>query len=169
MFRSLRRVFVWSCQHGFTILAVFLVVGYGTTFLKPGPAQADEAVDDLKKVALSDAALSQRLMAVEALKEKGSNVAIDALADIAENGDLKIAIAACAQLGRVKTSGSKGELKTLLEKSTLGVHVRTAAASAIAEHWKDSGDMSYLEGKCESNDALKAHFAEIKKRVYKSE
>jgi hypothetical protein len=65
MIRSLRRVFVWGCQHGFTILAVFLVVGYSLSLLKPGPAQADEEVDLLKSVALSDLAMEDRLIALE--------------------------------------------------------------------------------------------------------
>jgi len=169
MFRHFRRVGIWGMENAFGLLLVVALLAVGPVLLRPGPARADEAVNDLKQVALSDIALGERLLALEALKEKGSEAAVEALADIAASGDLRIAVAACAQLGRVKSSGSKGELKTLLEKSSLGVHVRTAAASAIAEHWKDSGDMDYLEGKCESNDALKAHYAELKKRVYKDE
>jgi len=96
MFRSLRRVFVWGCKHGFTILAVFLVVGYGTTFLKPRPAQADEAVDLLKSVALSDLAMEDRLMALEELKGKGSSSARTALVEIAGKADLPVAMAAVA-------------------------------------------------------------------------
>ncbi len=168
MFRSLRRVVVWSCQHGFTILAVFLVVGYGTTFLKPRPAQADEEVDILKEVALSDVGLGERLMALEGLKDLGSSAALDALKAIAEKGSLPVAAGACAQLGRVNSSSSKSKLKTLLEDSNLNVKVRMAAASCIAEHWKDSGDLSYLESKCASDDDLKAHCAVIKGKVFKN-
>ncbi len=166
MFRSLRRVFVWSCQHGFTILAVFLVVGYGTTFLKPRPAQADEAVDILKSVALSDLAMEDRLMALEELQLKGGSAARTALVEIAGKADLPVAMAACAQLGRIRTSDSKGNLKTLLEDTKGRDEVRLAAATCIALHWKDSGDISYLEVKCSGNTKLSAQLAEIKSRVY---
>ena len=168
MFKGIRRVGIWGMEHVVSLSVVVSLV-MAATLLGIGSARADEAVDDLKKVALSDVAFTERLLALETLKEKGSDAAVDALAEIVASGDIRIAVAACAQLGRVNTSGSKGELKTILEKSSLGVHVRTAAASAIAEHWKDSGDMSYLEEKCEGNSKLEAHFAELKSRVYKSE
>ena len=169
MYRGIRRVGIWGMENVLALCGVLVLV-IGATHFEVGSARADdEAVDELKQVALSDVALNQRLLALEALKEKGSDAALEALAAIAERGDLRIAVAACAQLGRVKSSGSKDELKAVLEKSSLGVNVRIAAASAIAEHWKDSGDMSYLEDKCRSNDALKAHYVELKTRVYKSE
>lgn len=166
MIRSLRRVFVWGCQHGFTILAVFLVVGYSLSLLKPGPAQADEAVDILKSVALSDVAMEDKLCALEELKEKGSSAARAALVEIAEKAELRVAMAACAQLGRVKSSDSKGDLKGLLEDGGNRIEVRLAAATGIATHWKDSGDISYLEGKCSGNTKLSAHLTEVKSRVY---
>ena len=107
MYRRFRQVGVWGMKNALSLLVGILLVGLGTAILQPGPARADESVDKIKKVALSDVSLSQRLMALETLKQKGSEAAVDALADIAAKGDLKIAVAACAQLGRVKTSGSK--------------------------------------------------------------
>ena len=169
MIRSLRSVFVWGCKHGFAVLAVFLVAGYGTTFLKSRPAQADEAVDKLVQVALSDVSLSQRLLALEALKVDGGESAVAGLKKIAEEGDLHVAAAACAQLGRTKSSGSKTGLKALLADTDLSNEVLIAAASAIAEHWKDRGDKGYLEDKSEGNETLEAHYAVLKTRVYGDE
>ena len=167
MFRMFRRHHRWTMRHGFALLFSFLGAGYGLSLLSPGLASADPAVEDLKSVALSDVALNQRLAALEALKEVGSTSALDALEAIAGKGDLPVATAACAQLGRAQTSASKGRLKALLEDSGLAVEVRIAAASCIAEHWKDSGDLSYLESKCDSDEDLKAHAAVLKSRVYK--
>ena len=167
MFRMFRRHRLWAMRHGFALLFSFLAAGYGLSLLAPGPALADPEVADLEKVALSDVALNQRLAALEALKALGSSSALDALEAIAGKGDLPVAAAACAQLGRAGTSASKGRLKALLEDTGLAVEVRIAAASCIAEHWKDSGDLSYLESKCDSDEDLKAHAAVLKSRVYK--
>jgi hypothetical protein len=148
-------------------ILLFIAAGLLLPLLRPAPAQADEEVDGLKNVALSDVALNQRLAALEALKVLGSSGAMDALEEVASRGPLPVAAAACAQLGRANTSASKGKLKALLEDTGLAVEVRIAAASCIAEHWKDSGDLSYLESKCASNEDLRAHAAVLKSRVYR--
>ena len=169
MLSKARRSFIWCMRHGFALLFAFIALGLGMSLLRPGPAQADEEADTLKAVALSDVSLSQRLMALNALKKKGGTAATDALAAIAADGDLRVATAACAQLGRLGTTGSKAKLKSLLENASLSDEARIAAASSIAEHWKDRGDESYLEDKCEGNDALEAHCAVLMTRVYGEE
>ena len=103
---------------------------------------------------------------ISQVRRAALEAATDALADIAASGELNIASAACAQLGRMHTSGSKGKLKALLESATLDLSVRVSAAACIAEHWMDTGDISYLEDRCEGNDALEAHCDVIKRRVY---
>jgi hypothetical protein len=147
-------------------VAAFLLLAWGTTLLAPRPAEADEESEKWKGVALSDVGVNQRLMALEVLRQKGGTSATDALAAVAADGDLAVAAAACAQLGRLETSASKGKLKALLEDTSRAVEVRIAAASAIAEHWKDSGDESYLETESEGNATLEAHVAVLKARVY---
>lgn len=149
MLNTLRRVFVFGVRHGFKLLLAFLILGYGLSLIRPGPAVAvpeDATVAKWKKVALSDVGLSERLMALETLRKIDSTDSTNALAEIAGKGQLPVASASCAALGRLKTSTSKGKLKGLLESSRLDVKVRMAAASCIAEHWKDRGDISYLRG-----------------------
>jgi hypothetical protein len=163
MMRTFRR---FTQRHGINLILGFVVVGLGLSLLKPEPAAADVSYSDLKKVALSDVGLNQRLMALEVLKKDGGTAAVNALADIAGRGKLQVASGACAQLGRVHTSGSKAKLKALLENGNLNVKVRMVAVSCIAEHWRDDGDIAYLEDKCEGNAELEAHCASVTQRVF---
>jgi len=163
MLRELRQK---GMRHGFTLMAVLLALGYGLSLWTPAPAMADAKVDRWKEVALSDVALNLRLMALEELKKDGSTAALDALEAIAKDGDLPLQTAACAQLGRVKSSSSKGKLKTLLEDSKQSTEVRMAAAACIAEHWRDSGDIAYLESKCSDDTKLSAHCGVLKSKVF---
>ena len=55
---SLRKSYAWSVKNGFALLLAFLLVGWGSTLLRPRPAVADGAVDKLVQVALSDVSLS---------------------------------------------------------------------------------------------------------------
>src|SRR5688572_21353118 len=166
MIRALRRLFVVAAPHGFKWMAAILLLAWGTTFLGPRPAVADETCDKWKRVALSDVGLGQRLGAIEELRKAGSSPALTALEDVARTGDLPVATAACAALGRAKSSPSKGVLKELLEDGNLATNVRIAAASCIAVHWEDSGDKSYLESESEGNAALAAHVEILKSKVY---
>jgi hypothetical protein len=166
MIRALRRLFVAAAPHGFKWMAAFLLLSWGTTFLGARPVAADETCDKWKQVALSSVGLGQRLQAVDELRKVGGSSALVALEDVARTGDLKIASAACAALGRAKSSSSKDVLKDLLEDTSLSTNVRIAAASCIAVHWKDSGDESYLDSKSEGNAALAAHVEVLKSKVY---
>lgn len=165
MFRAIRRYAVVSMRHGFKLVAGFLLLTWGTTLFAPRPAAADETCDKWKQVALSSVGLGQRLVAVDQLRDIGSASALAALEDVARAGDIRIASAACAALGRVESSDSKDCLKALLEDEDLSSNVRIAAASCIAEHWKDDADISYLESKC-TGDALDAHCEVLKSKVY---
>ena len=165
MIRALRRLFVTAAPHGFKWMAAFLLLAWGTTFLGPRPVAADETCDKWKQVALSSVGLGQRLAAVEELRKVGSSSALAALEDVARAGDIQIASAACAALGRVESSDSKDCLRALLEDGNLSTNVRIAAASCIAEHWKDDSDISYLESNC-TGDALDAHCEVLKSKVY---
>ena len=166
MLRAIRRVAVASMHHGFKLVAGFLLLTWGTTFLAPQPVAADEACDKWKQVALSSVGVGQRLGAVEELRLIGSESALAALEDIARTGDLHIATAACAAFGRTESSASKDRLKDLLEDASLSTNLRISAASCIAEHWKDSGDKDDLESAAEGNDALAAHVEVLKSQVY---
>ena len=166
MLRALRRVAVVLIRHGFKAVAGFLLLAWGTTLLAPRSAAADETCEKWKKVALSSVGLGQRLQAVETLRALGSTASLDALEDVARDGDLRIGAAACAALGRAGSSGSKDRLKALVEDGGLSTHLRVAAAACIAEHWKDGGDESWLEEKAEGNAALAAHVSVLKTRVY---
>jgi hypothetical protein len=166
MIRTLRRLFVVAAPRGFTWMAAILLLGWGTTFLAPRPVAADETCDKWKQVALSSVGLGQRLGAVEELRKVGSASALAALEDVARAGDLRIATAACAALGRLESSDSKDLLKELLEDTSLSTNVRISAASCIAEHWKDDGDASYLEEQAQGNAALASQIEVLKSKVY---
>jgi hypothetical protein len=166
MLRTIRRTCTWGMGHGFKLLAGFLVVGFGLSLLKPPPAEADASVDGLKSVALSGVGLNQRLLALEALREAGSTGALAALEDVAKTGDVRVASGACAQIGLMESSASKARLKAVLEDSRTPAAVRRAAASSIAAHWKDSGDLTYLEGRCNSDTALGATVSWLRTHVY---
>jgi len=147
-------------------LLALCVFGFLPPLFTPEPVRADATVNKWKTIALSDVAINLRMMAIENLKKDGSEGALDALVAIAKTGDLPIQMAACAQLGRVHNSASKAKLKSLLEDGGRSTEVRSAAAACIAEHWRDQGDLSYLESKCEGNEVLSAHCAVIRSRVY---
>ena len=166
MLRAIRRVAVASMHHGFKLVAGFLLLTWGTTFLAPQPVAADETCDKWKQVALSSVGLGQRLGAVEELRLIGSDSALAALEDIARTGDLHIATAACAALGRTESSSSKDRLKGLLEDTQLSTNLRISAATCIAEHWRDSGDKDYLEEQAEGNAALASQVEVLKSKVY---
>jgi hypothetical protein len=155
-------------RNGLSVLLGVLVVGWGLSHWRPGAARADATVDGLKTVALSDVALNLRLKALDDLKANGTADATTALEAVAKAGDLQVASAACAALGRMKTSGSKSKLKGVLETSSLSTEIRMAAAACIAEGWKDSGDISYLADKC-TGTKLEAHLVVLKAKVYKVE
>lgn len=153
------------------LLSILLLIVAGVvvprlSFQAARAGDGDEKVALLKEVILSDVSLSERLMALEALKKEGGSDANDALEGIARKGPLPVAAAACAHLGMVKSASSKGNLKALLEDAKLDVKVRMAAAACIAEHWKDEGDVSYLEDKCADQDDLKSFCAAVGKRVF---
>ena len=162
----LRELRLMAVRHGVVALGMVVVAGYGLSLWSPTPARASASVEKWRKVALSDVALNLRMMALEHLKKDGSSEALSALEEVAKEGALPIQTAACAQLGRVQSSGSKAKLKSLLEDSRQSTEVRMAAAASIAEHWRDEGDLSYLETKCSGNSALSAHCGVIRSRVY---
>lgn len=165
-----RKISGFTYRHfGLVFLTLLGLCAFG--FLPPlfPPEQAvaaDRTVDDLKTAIQSDISPNLRMMALERLKAVGSTSALDALDAIARAGDLKVRLASCAQLGRMHTSGSKAKLKGLLEDANLAREVRMAAAAGIAEHWRDEGDIDYLEDKCDGDAALEAHLAVVKSRVY---
>jgi hypothetical protein len=163
MLRALR---LTGMRHGIKLMAIFLVVGYGFSLWRPSPAMADARVDKLKSIALSDIALNLRMMALESLKAEASTAALDALETIAKEADLPLRTAACAQLGRVHSTASKAKLKGLLENANLRSEVRVAAVACIAEHWRDTGDITYLDSKCAGNATLEAHLTVVKSRIY---
>jgi hypothetical protein len=167
MLRAIRRLCGQTADHGILVFLGVLGLAWGLSLYRPEPARADQAVEALKKAALSGVGLNQRLAAVEDLRKAGSDSARTALVAIAKTGDLPVQAAACAALGRLQTSSSKGDLKAVLEDTSLGDHARVAAASVIAMRWKDSGDISYLEGKADGNAALEAQVTWLKAQVYK--
>lgn len=156
---------------GGALLALFLFIAVGALvpLLPSRPAKAgDTKVDALKAYALSDVDPDLRRAALNEIQKIGSSDAADALEAVAREGDLEVRIAACAQLGRMKTSTSKGKLKALLEDTDLKTEVRMAAVACIAEHWKDSGDASYLTTQCAAKDDLKAFCETVKTKVFTS-
>jgi hypothetical protein len=164
-----RRISRFTGRHFGLIFVALLglcVFGFLPPLFPPQPALADQQVDDLKALALSGTSLNRRLAVVDKLKSIGSTGARDALVAIAKGGDLPIQAAACAALGRMKTSGSKDDLKSVLEDSNLSDQVRLSAGTCIAVHWKDSGDMTYLEDHMKGSDALKDQYSYLKTQVY---
>ena len=169
MLRGLRSFVGRHLDGAILSVLAFVAAGYAVSLFKPAPAVADQAVDDLKKTALSDLAIEDRLVAVEGLRRKGGTSALDALKDVAKEGDLPVAAAACAALGRAKSSGSKDRLKALLETSALRKEVRITAGGAIAWHWKDADDEDYLQEKMDDNGEMESHFQALKTAVFDKE
>jgi hypothetical protein len=166
MLTKSRKAFGWVAARAPWLVGGLLVVSISVPFLRSNPAVAEPDVTVLKTAALSDLALGERLMAIERLRALESDSARDALEDVAREGDLCIAAAACAALGRDNASGSKSRLKDVLGDSGVPDNARIAAASAVAEHWRDDDDIDDLEEKSDGKAAIEAHVAILKSRVY---
>jgi hypothetical protein len=156
----------WTARWGLLAVGAVAAAGAIAPLVKPAAAVTDTEVTTLKQVALSRVGLAQRLRALDDLKAIDSTAAAAALAEIAEGKDIRVSAAACAQLGRMKSSGSKSALKGLLEDTGARSDVRNAAAAAIAIHWKDEDDLDYLEEKSEGDAKLSPFVGMLKSRVY---
>jgi hypothetical protein len=73
MLKTPQRMFRWVAERAPWVLASILVAGMTVPLLQHRPAAADSDVGKLKTTALGGLGISQRLLAVEELKVKGSD------------------------------------------------------------------------------------------------
>jgi len=152
---------------GLGILCLLLAGGVCFFALRPEPAEAgftSEEVDDLVSFLGGDAAFNRKLMALDALRKKAD--VEDKLEALAEGKDVKLAVFTTTALGKMKTAAAKSNLKDLVKSTTLSKDVRKSAMTAIAVHFKDSSDLTFLESETASDSDLKAYCAWLKTNVY---
>lgn len=148
-------------------LGVVLLGGLAFLVFPPRPAEADlssEKTAKLVKYLGSKAPLNLKLLALEILRQR-SGTETD-LSKLARGSDVKLAIFATTALGRKKTSAAKEKLKGLLDLASLSTHVRVGAMTAIAVHFKDPGDLSFLESRSRNDATLKARYLWLRSEVY---
>ena len=149
---------------------ILLLTAGGLILLGTVGARAGTVSDEVKALVTfinSGAAPNLRLCALNDLKALDDDAVETELAKIAKGDDLFIATYATTTLGRKKTKAAKKSLKSLLENTSLDIDVRMGALTAIAVHFKNKGDITYLESKTKSNTKLKARCAWLKTNVYK--
>jgi hypothetical protein len=151
-------------------LVAVVAVGWLVPLLREEPAEAalssTASLDDYGKYVTGSAPLNLRLMALDKLRKK-TDSGVEAQLDAVARSDNKvIAIYATGALGRKKTASAKAKLKALLESASVDMNVRIGALSAIAIHWKDADDRSYLDDKSKGNSRLAARFAWLDTNVY---
>ncbi len=152
---------------GAMVLALCAGVAYWLATPKALASGSSEKVDKLVDYLEGDAALTLKLTALETLRKLTDRGVEDGLEKIAKGSDTELAVFATTALGRKKTTAAKKKLKSLLENGKLEKDVRVGALMAIAVHWKDSGDLEYLESKTKSDTVLADRCAWVKKHIYK--
>jgi hypothetical protein len=152
-----------------SLLAVSLLGGAWLLF-RPAPAEAGLASDfaeasltDLTKYVQGPAALSLRLMALDAIRRRTDSGVDDALVAIAGSTDLRVAIISTTALGKRR---SKSTLKDLVTDGKLAKEVRMAAMTAVAVQWKDPDDLSWLASKAGSDSTLSGHAKWLETHVF---
>lgn len=153
----------------FASVGLLVVAAVAALILSPGEEAAEagfetEDLSELLAYVKSDAAWNLRLCALEAMQKKSGSE--EKLSDLAAEGDVRLAVYACTFLGRKKSTEAKARLKSVLESTSLDIEVRKAAMTAIAAHWKDTGDRSYLASKASGNSVLEGHKAWLDRKVY---
>ncbi len=158
---------------GRTILLCLAGAGVilAAVFLAPSSREAEagyssDTVKELVSYLEGDAAFNLKLQALDALRKKTDTGVESDLEKLAKGDDVKLAIFVTTALGKKGTADAKKKLKSLLENGDLDIKVRIGAMSAIAYHWKDSGDLTYLEKKSKGNTTLSSRYAWLKKHVY---
>jgi len=154
------------------LLALFLVGGLCFVLLR-GEAEAglssdlaESSVTDLRKYVEGGAAPNLKMLALETMRKSSDAGVEDELVTIAKGRDLRMAIYAATTLGRRKSSDSKSALKDLVTNGKLGTEVRKGAMTAIAVHWKDAGDLSWLKSKTADDATLSGHAGWLEDHVY---
>ena len=69
-------------------------------------------------------------------------------------------------MGKRKTADAKTKLKNLLTSTKLDTDIRKSAMTAIAVHFKDKDDLTYLKLQTASDSVLKAHCTWLETYVY---
>jgi len=154
------------------LVGLLLVAILGTATLlvvQPKEAQAgfrSEDTEDLVAYLEGDAALNLKLMALDALRRKTESGIEADIDGVARGDDLRLALFATTALGKKGTSTAKTKLKGIVEDGELTKKLRKMAMTAIAVHFKNSDDLTYLESKSKSDSELKDHYKWLKKHVY---
>jgi hypothetical protein len=152
---------------GLTAVVLTAVVFAVLVTNRPAAADfTDKTVAELSSFITSGASLNLRLMALDAMRKKSSTAIDDELVKIAKGSDLRIAIYSATALGKRKTTTSKSKLLSLLADTKVKKDVRMAAMTAVAVHFKDSGDLDDLYDEAKSDSDLKAHYLWLKSNVY---
>ncbi len=156
----------------FLTLLVLIPAGGGAfLLLTPDEAEAkftsSTKTKELVSYLKSDAAWNLKLQILEELRRRGEQGIDGELVGLAKGSDKKLAIAATTSLGKRKTSAAKTALKGLVTTGSLDGHVRNSAMTAIAVHWKDPSDLTWMERISRSDSGLRAHYLFLKSRIYK--
>ena len=152
-------------------LCTALVVG-GLVLLVLPREQAEagftsEATKDIVKFLKSGAAQNLKMQALEALR-RSSDSGIEAeLESLARGSDRLLAVYSCTTLGRKNTTAAKSSLKALFQSGATDTLVRKSAMTAIAVHWKDADDLTYLDARTTGDSELRAHYEFLKSKIYR--
>ena len=156
----------WKWIAGSVALAV---TAAALAFVPDGEAEAGPVSAKTRKllrILESDQGAALKLCAIDALRKSTEKGIDDRLEKLAKGPDARLGVAATTALGKRKTKAAKTKLKALLESGVVAKNVRIGAMTAIAVHFKDASDLSYLESKTASDPVPKAHAAWLKTNVY---
>ena len=155
------------------LVPVIMLIALGALVVSqiPEESAASPSLSVSKEVAKlivvikSDVGMSQKLMAFEKLRKKGSADAISELVSLTDHSDPRISSTACATLGRIQTETSKGKLKNIIKNTAKKTELRKAAMNALACHGSSS-DRSWIESKTKNDSKLGSHFTVVSKTKF---
>jgi len=140
----------------------------------PTAQAGDERVQDIVKVLKAPGGMNRRLALLEELRQKDTTAARQAIADLTDSGQDRLAVLALATLGRVDTSSAKSKLETVAGSGTRSDFVRSGALLALAHREKRAGRSwseakSTLERPAASNQKLLDVVSAARAKLWKGE
>lgn len=138
------------------VAAGWVVLGIG------GEARAtSRRVDEIVATCRSGIGTNRKAVLIEELCELNNGEAREALEELADSGDDRLAVLAISALAREDYYGGDTKVQGILESSTRSSTARAAALAAYLNKAKRQGKTwsqvrGYAEGECEGNDSLEA-------------
>jgi len=144
-------------------------------FLWPGAeATPPSRCQQLVTICTSRGGDCRKLLALEELLTTDSSAARDALAEIADSGDDRVAAMAIGALGRGDQSGARDKIEAVFEDTDRSDAVRAAALSAHCrlkaadgDSWSDCG--GYVRSTAGRNQRLRDAWASVKAKYWPEE